>query len=472
MGIGETITVINKSGKVVSTSKHIVNVFKEAKSAYRERKAEIKAERNAAAASDKALRESVKAIRMDDDDVRSRTSSRHSKHSKGTHRSKSHRHHSRPPLERGFTDSFYANDDAANNHFEMDLAGDAAEGHRKELVRRHTEAEGATERDARKDSKIDMDLAYGDLPPPLPSKKYDDSELRDTASKLTQLLDEADCLQHSVSTMIENLQENPDALAAVALTLAEISAMLAKMGPGVLMSFKGAFPAVVALLASPQFMIAAGVGVGVTIVALGGFKIIKKLQSKKEEEVPMAYAVQPVQPVQPVQMQSAPAPQQQQQQQHQIQAQPARAESFAGLDELEPPELGRIELWRRGIADVEADSHGTNVEGEFITPGATKHLVSEGVLDEDDIKSRRSTKSRKHKSDDSKSHRTSPKSVKSSSTSKTKKTEKTDKSEKKHRKSSSSSSSSGVSRSSTMKAEKKKEPSLIKTLFRSHTMAA
>jgi len=38
IGVGETITVINKSGKVVSSSKHIVNVFKEAKAAYRERR--------------------------------------------------------------------------------------------------------------------------------------------------------------------------------------------------------------------------------------------------------------------------------------------------------------------------------------------------------------------------------------------------------------------------------------------------
>ncbi|KAF1953053.1 hypothetical protein CC80DRAFT_165245 [Byssothecium circinans] len=434
MGIGETITVINKSGKVVSSSKHIVNVFKEAKSAYRERKAEIKAERDAAAISEKKLREGVKSIRLDDD-VRSRASSRHSKHSRATHRSPRH-----PPLERGFTDSFYANDAPPRNRhrFEMDLAGDAQDAHRMELVRRHTEAfvQPPPERTSRSrsESHIDMDLAYGDIPPPLPMKKYDDAELREKASKLTMLLDEANCLQHSVTTTIENLQKNPDALAAVALTLAEISTMLGKMGPGVLMSFKGAFPAIVALLASPQFMIAAGVGVGVTVVALGGFKIIKKLQAKKEEALMME---------EPLQFASTPQ-------------EVPREESFNGLDELEAPELGRIELWRRGIADVEAGSQGTTVDGEFITPGATRHLVAEGVLDEDDMKSRRSTRSRKDK--DAKSRR-SAKTERSSKTTKTSKTSKTHKT------------SSTVSRSSTFKEKKQKEPSLIKTLFRSHTMA-
>ena len=434
-----------------SQSKHIVNVFKEAKSAYRERKAEIKAERDAAAASERAMRESMKSMRIEDD-VRSRASSHHSKHSRATHRSRSQRHPSRPPLHRGFTDSFYANDDFPPRHpSDVDLAGDGQDAHQKEIVRRHTEAlvQVPHQKTARSRSEphIDMDLAYGDVPPPLPMKKYDDEELREKASRLTMLLDEANCLQHSVTTTIENLQKNPDALAAVALTLAEISTMLGKMGPGVLMSFKGAFPAVVALLASPQFLIAAGVGVGVTVVALGGFKIVKQLQAKKEEELmleaPMQYDSSPLPP---------PPPQQ--------------AESFNGLDELEPPELGRIELWRRGIADVEADSQGTTVDGEFITPGATKHLVAEGVLDEDDIKSRRSTRSRRDK--DAKSHR-SARSTFSTKSAKTEKTSKTSKTHKTHK--SSSSSTTSTSRSNTFKEKKEKEPSLIKTLFRSHTMA-
>lgn len=408
MGIGETITVINKSGKVVSSSKHLVSVFKEAKSAYRERKAEIKAERDAAYR-EKKLHEGVKALRLEDDDTRSRASSKHSK------RSKSHRHHhSRPPLERGYTDGFYVNESPRHrsSRFEQDLAGEGQDAHRKEIARRNSEMhiQPSRHKSTRSHSEphIDMDLAYGDIPPPLPAKKYaDDGELREKASKLTVLLDEANCLQHSVTTMIENLQKNPDALAAVALTLAEISNIVGKMGPGVLMTLKGSFPAVVALLASPQFMIAGGMAVGVTIVALGGFKIIKKMQAQKEEQMSQRAMEEPYQ-----------------------------------LDELQSKELSAIEVWRRGIADVEAESAGTTVDGEFITPGASRQLVAAGVLDEDDLKSRRS----------SRSHRA--KSVKSTKTTKTSKTSKT---------------SSHRSKTVREGKRKEKEPVGLRSIFRSHT---
>ena len=402
--LGQTITVINKSGKVVSTSKHLVNVFKEAKSAYRERKAEIEAERNAAHEA-KKLQQGIKAMRLDDD-----TQSRASRRSKGTHRSKSHRH-SKPPMERGFTDSYYANDDSARyRRYEQDLVPDGQEAHLRELTRRHTEAEiyplRATQTSSEPD--IDMDLAYGDLPPPLPVQRYDDGELKEKASKLTKLLDEANCLQHSVTAMVENLQKNPDALAAVALTLAEISSIVGKMGPGVLTALKGSFPAVVALLASPHFMIAAGVGIGVTIVALGGYKIIRRIQDQQKERA----MEEPI------------------------------LEEPDQLDELQVEELSRIELWRRGIAEVEAESAGTTVDGEFITPGATRQLVAAGILDEDDMKSRRSSRSKKDREHRSKSHKA--KSVKTSTSS--------------HSKSGKESSK-----------KKKKEPSGLRMLFRSHS---
>lgn len=422
MGVGETITVINKSGKVVSSSKHFVNIFKDAKSAYRERKAEIQAERDAAARERKLI-EGVKTLRIDDD-LQSRASSRHSKHSKATtHRSKSHKHSSRdrPPLERGYTDSFYANDPPrpSRHRFEDDLAGDARDAHRRELVRRSTDMYVTAAATKRRDS-IDMDLAYGDVPPPLPAKTYEEEELKEKASKITMLLDEANCLQHSVTSTIESLQQNPEALAAVSLTLAEISNIVTKMGPGVLVALKGSFPAVAALLLSPQFMIAGGVAVGVTIVALGGYKIIKKIQAQKSEER--------------IAMPAMPMP-----------AQRVVVDDSNQLDELEPAELSRVEIWRRGIADVEAVSAGTSVDGEFITPGASRQLIDAGVLDEDDLKSRRSTRSRKNSGEARpKAHRAkSERSVKTSKTSETR-------------------------RSKTVK-EKKKEPSGLKMLFRAHT---
>jgi hypothetical protein len=451
MGVGETITVINKSGKVVSSvsrplrspwdpltaaqSKHFVSVFKEAKAAYRERKAEIKAEREAAL-QEKKVKEGAKTVRIDDD-TRSRASSRHSK---ATHRSKSHKNgapRARPALERGYTDSFYVNDDSprsSRHRFDQDLAGHAQHAHRMEIARRNSDQQvQKAPAEARRKSEpyIDMDLAYGDIPPPLPAKRYDDGELKEKASKITMLLDEANCLQHSATAIIENLQKNPEALAAVSLTLAEISSIVGKMGPGVLLTLKGSFPAVAALLLSPQFMIAGGVAVGVTIVALGGYKIIKKIQAdnkEKREAMPMAHA--------------------------------ERNDSGADLnqlDELAPEELSRVELWRRGIADVEANSAGTSVDGEFITPGASRQLVAAGVLDEDDLKSRRSartTKSTKSRDERPKAHRArSEKSTKTSKTSDTK--EKV------------------AQRSKTVKEvrKKEKEPSGLKMLFRSHTAA-
>src|SRR5687768_15987192 len=98
-----------------------------------------------------------------------------------------------------------------------------------------------------------MEASYDQLPPPHVSDKYDDGELREKASKLTKLLEEAHCLQYSITTTIDSLQNNPDALAAVAHTPHEISMLVTKMGPSVLPFLKTGFPAVAALLVSPQF---------------------------------------------------------------------------------------------------------------------------------------------------------------------------------------------------------------------------
>ena len=177
---------------------------------------------------------------------------------------------------------------------------------------------------------IDMDLAYGDIPPPLEvARTGDEAELKGLVGNIKAILDEADCVQYSVTAIITSLQKNPEAMAAVALTLAEISNIATRMAPGVLKALKGSAPAVFALLVSPQFMIAAGVGVGVTIVALGGYKIIKKIKAKNAVEDP-------------------------------------------GIDEMLAfgGDVNSIESWRRGIAEAELESLGTSVEGEFITPQA------------------------------------------------------------------------------------------------------
>jgi hypothetical protein len=227
-----------------------------------------------------------------------------------------------------------------------------------------------------------MDLAYGDVPPPLPVEEFrdpaNDPELKTLVGRVNGLLEEAHCLQHSATAIIAHLQKNPDALAAVALTLAEISSVVAKMAPGALAALKGSAPAVFALLASPQFLIAAGVGLGITIVALGGYKIIKKIKAARDEQ--------------------------------------AQFEREVGLEEVDPYEdgsqLSHIEMWRRGIAEAEEDEvrplpnfnnyrldapntrdpAESSVDGEFITPEAS---AMKRVLKEE--KKKRKAKSEKEK---------------------------------------------------------------------------
>ncbi len=351
VAFGETITVVNRSGKVISTvslkspahnfksftnppsqSKHLINVFKEAKDAYRERKAEIVAGRQADL-EERRVRQALKAYTIDSSsptsptkevnrtkttksrrpESSSRRHSGHNRHSSGEERSQ-------PPSPLRYSHGL--DDD------------------RPGLPRRHTHMPHDDVQLARRiqptrslstpgQDIIDMDLAYGEIPPPLHA---DETELKGLLSKLNIVLDEAHCVQYSVTTMIDSLQKNPDALAAVALTLAEISKIVAKMSPGMLMTVKGAFPAIFALLASPQFLVAAGVGVGVTVVALGGYKIVKKIQARNAEE----------------------------------------KERENSMDELQEigPDVNRIEMWRRGIEYDGIESGGTSVDGEFITPEA------------------------------------------------------------------------------------------------------
>lgn len=397
-------------------SKHIVNVFKEAKAAYRERKAEIHATR-LADNEDEPARHALKRLDLDD---REETGSKASR----MRRTKSVKQPRRPPVERGYTDSFYANDppqgypagdrptepptyvtattqaparvkrshtSPLQDHHDVDMAlayGEDVRG--QELIRRHSDSTQLTtsRRAGRSHSvdDIDMDLAYGELPPPLPPRRYDEgAELRGKVTKLQQMLDEANCLQHSVTTTIESLQKNPEALAAVGLALAEISTLARKMAPGALVAMRGAFPAIFALLASPQFLIATGVGVGVVVVMLGGYKIIKRIRDNKELEAEGAVMDE------------------------------------GQLRELEP-ELSHIERWRRGIAEAEAESVGTSVDGEFITPMASRIRLDEGTLKPEDLKSSKSGRKRSEARRTSSRKARSSKSVKEEEQKKKKKT--------------------------------------------------
>ena len=348
--LGQTIAVFDKSGKAVSTSKQLINVFKEAKLAYRERKAEIVAGRQADLKEKQRHRPRTLKL-ADGDDVYSTTPSRRSPRSTQSyrHEPKAGPSHHRRSIQRSETSPIIGSARAPRLSPRSSRCCETPppEYSSHNLTRRHS-AEASpfpTELPPRPTSadSIDMDLAYGDLPPDLisPSSQQqnlqitpyaDEEEVRSLVTKVRTLLEEADCLQASASAMITSLQNNPDAMAAVALTLAEISNIAKRLAPGALMAMKGSSPAVFALLASPQFLIAAGVGVGLTVVCLGGYKIVKKIKAQKAAADP-------------------------------------------GMDEMLEigGQVSTIETWRRGIslADEEEQPGSISVvEGEFITPTA------------------------------------------------------------------------------------------------------
>lgn len=144
------------------------------------------------------------------------------------------------------------------------------------------------------------------------------------------------------------------------------------------MTMKSSFPVIIALLASPQFAIAAGVGVGVTIIAFGGYKIIKKIKARDERRLLETGVEGPGEE----------------------------------MDELR--EIDHIERWRRGIADEQAESLGTSVDGMFVTPQATKTLIEEGKLTEADFKPMDTKEEKKARKKKTKSEVSSAKTTRSS----------------------------------------------------------
>ena len=211
------------------------------------------------------------------------------------------------------------------------------------------------QRDGEARDYYDPHLAYGTLPPdhapPAPelststdlAPPSQEREVQNLTSKLDDLLLEAKCVQHTATTIISSLQKNPDAMAAVALTLAELSNIITKVAPGalpaVMTALKTGSPAIFALLCSPQFLIAGGVAVGMTVVMFGGYKIIKKIQANVADK----------------------------NEQKRVAAEAATTEEAIPFDP-ENYDDSVIESWRRGIADVEESA----VEDEFITPKADK----------------------------------------------------------------------------------------------------
>lgn len=427
--IAQTIMIVDKSNKVVGTSKQLKNVFKEAKMAYMEKKAEIASER--ARKEGRELQKAIKAMSIAESESVRSDSSR--KHRSSSHRDHDHHHRSevrvRPSEDRRDSASSVHSGHSRRSSMSP-RSPQSPSGHRPPVFvspnyteqeepptyaapvvpsphRRHSSGVGLaraqTELDVmrppnrpRNQSRanstsaldVDMDLAYGEYHPhldPLSPMNTRDvavvqkEELSSLVLKCKMLMDEANCAQHSVKAMVAHLQSNPDAMAAVALTLAEISNIATKMAPGALAAFKVGAPSIFALLAAPEFLIAVGVSVGITVVMFGGYKIMKKIKAARAGDEP------------------------------------------PGVDEaIDVDELSHIDQWRRGIADSAFDpdedartvvSNSTSVEGEYITPIAARSL---GHLP-DTLRGDRARKDRKAKEKEKESSKKKRKGSSSSS---------------------------------------------------------
>ncbi|KAI3542374.1 hypothetical protein CABS01_15206 [Colletotrichum abscissum] len=446
MALTQTVTIINNSGKIISTGKHLAGIFKEAKASYQEKKAAIKADREVlkrAQTFDTSRDLPPEAFdrRYSHDDGRSVASSRRShrsRRSQSSHRDVEYYPRSRPALTENnlkthsevssFTPSrappsAYRAPYAETAPRDVALSRPTLPHYTTAPSCSDSLADSATIRGSmvprtmsapvipkgRKEKEIDMDLAYGNIPPDLKDRTDLDpltkeKEAKTLISRVEGLLDEAKCAHHSATATIAHLQGNPDAAAAVALTLAELSTLLKQMSPAFLSVIKGGSPAVFALLASPQFLIAAGASIGLTVVMFGGWKIVKQIkdaQAQKQAAIAnaMAFEAQPA----PQAIEYAQHDQYDQYDQYDPYQQPREGsvregsvrEGSVAYDEayvLDPrldEELSSIESWRRGIAPAGDDE---SVDMELISPEAARSMLGDDTRTERSFRTQRSSK--------------------------------------------------------------------------------
>ncbi|KAL7954977.1 hypothetical protein V8C34DRAFT_260030 [Trichoderma compactum] len=421
-----TITIVNNSGKLISTGKQLLSIWKTAQTSYREKKDELSQERaQERAAEKKPPPVPIKRAQTFDtsrsiphrqyDELSVASSHRTFKSSiakkqlppvpnqlaltEGNLEKLSEVSSVAPSKPPSSYQGSYGDAMLVKSGFSrVDPPMALQQVQPRPLVRTRTDTEAEAMK--RMSMGSDLHLAYGDIPPDLadrvdldvhtapPHVDLHDVHVEDEREqaeqlihKIENLLDEASCAQHSATAIITHLQERPDAAAAVALTLAELSGIITKLSPGFAAILKGTSPAIFALLASPQFLIGTGIAVGVTVVMFGGWKIIQRATQNSFAKKPLAYEAA-----------AAPVPNL-----------PALPES--GIDEaivLESVEvdIGSIDTWRRGIVDLGYES----ADQELMTPAAERVRRGSKAGSEDYF-SRRGSKS--HRSSSSKTHSSS-----------------------------------------------------------------
>ncbi|EWC46390.1 hypothetical protein DRE_04333 [Drechslerella stenobrocha 248] len=264
-----TVEVVDKTGKAIHTSRTILGALREARDAYKAKRAERKAERDA----EKAARRAVKERAYEEQLREAR--------------------HARREARRAIEDGGRAEDrrrERRERHERRMIEAGGVAG-----VAGAVGAVGAAEmltRDNGSDtsslySAADANRSTGQLtvrsmtdlslPPPPPEVDEEEDHLTALFTQVQDIIDHAAAAQSSVITLVEALRRDPETLAMVGITLAEISTIIAKMSPAALAGVKLSWPMVFTFLASPQFAIVAGVGIGTTIILLGGYKIIKKM---------------------------------------------------------------------------------------------------------------------------------------------------------------------------------------------------
>ncbi|PHH60976.1 hypothetical protein CDD81_991 [Ophiocordyceps australis] len=458
MPLQETVTIVNNSGKIISTGKHLFSFFKEARGAYHDKKAQLNGEPRISRSQTYSQpqspyqgyqsysgpdarthnhgyrsyrRHSNDDNKYEDDDYNHYIRYRPHDAGSSTSSQRSHRH-PRPSHEpsssgQALTEvnlrtlseasstasqspprTVYHSPYAETVPLEMALS--RVDLHKMPptdsssttvMPRRHSEPDMPT---GPKD-KIDMNLAYGNVPPDLaervdldPGPAGREARAQQLVKRVEGLLDEAQCIHHSATAMIKHLQQKPEAAAEVALTLADLSSALAKLSPAFLGLVKGASPAVFGLLASPHFLIATGIAVGVTVVMFGGWKIVKRVTEAAQQ----ARHALPPSTAQP-ETRSMPEQQQEAHEQSDAMHNEHGDHGGNGVDEalFVDEELSSIETWRRGIlpGGVEDDE---SADVELITPEAdraTRKSYGNKKYKEDwleqDVRSYRSS-SRKH----------------------------------------------------------------------------
>ncbi|KAI8724249.1 hypothetical protein NCS52_00282600 [Fusarium sp. LHS14.1] len=442
----QTITIVNNSGKIIKTGKQLYSIFKDAQGTYKEKKAEIKSEKALQRSQsfdphglppqqpryvdDDAHYFAPQQPRCIDDgdryypprafDQRSQASSRRSGRSRSvTSQSRRPRDdyydtRSRPALT---MDNLKTHSEVSsvtpsrapprtyqNPYAEtipMDLALPQSQLARVEMrsvapsaygpgggamVQRNRSTGELVKMKPHKE--IDMDLAYGNIPPDLADRtdldpQYgNEKEAKALVHRVEGLLTEAKCLHHSATTTMAQLQKDPDSAAAVALSLAELSKLVKKSSPAFLMLLKSGSPAVFSLLSSPHFLIGSSIAVGVTVVCFGGWKIVQRVKEQQAAREALMY--EPMDRPAPMRTQSEYAPRR------------APTEYSAGMDEAliiedDLSEVSSIETWRRGIVPFGEDE---TADMELITPLANKENVDR-YGDDFDVKSRRSTRTTK-----------------------------------------------------------------------------